>query len=1438
LNGGNSCCEKEKTMEKLEEAKKTAVERETAQFIPQALAVARVRQEKARVKARGRLERSTGDKLSFYQNTATRQSSLSARLEVTEFNGLQLGWSMTYAKSVKDSSFFDVVSAPFTPKRHASLTERFELFICGRELGNAFSELINPLDQTRFHIVFVILNGDSPPPTRFVDGIETPYPPTTVEEKLARKNELTARGTLLMALPNEHQLKFNSYKTAKSLIEDIEKRFGGNKESKKVQKTLLKHQYENFNGTSSKELDQIYDRLQKLISQLEIHGETISQKDLNLKLLRSLPSEWKTHTLIWRNKPHLETLSMDDLYNNLKIYEAKVIGSKTNAFNLPNVDSLSDAVMYSFFADNNVNHESQKIPTKDEKESRLNIDQPILHLWLIHLQVLQALQAQILRDKAITELRPKFEKAEKERDDLKLTLEKFKGSSKNLSRMLDSQQSDKSKTGLGYDSQGFDSQVLENQVNEKYNTDEGYHAVPPPYTGNFMPPKHDLVFADDHVVSESVTSLPGIAKSKVKTSESKPKTVSALIIEDWVSDSEDENEIETETKQIKPSFAKKGKQHKTSCKTKTVSSLSQPLQMLHMDLLGLTFVKSIMKKMYCLVGTDDHSRFSWVFFLATKDETSGILKAFITGIKNLIDHKVKIIRCDNETEFKNKEMNQFCKTKGIRREFSVARTPQQNGVAERKNRTLIGEARTMLVDSKLPTTFWTEAANTACYVQNRVLVIKPHNKTPYELFLGRKHALSFMRPFGCPVIILNTLDHLGTKANIDAGQAKKKTVFGPQYILLPLLTTDSQGSKSSDDEVADDARNKRRERAQRNEFESVFEQDKDDNDNRMFIPVSAAGSTYVYLGGSIPVNAATLPNADLPIDSLMPDLEDTADTGIFDDVYDDREVGAEANTNNLELSTVVSPIPTTRVHKDHPKEQITGDLNLATQTRRMINFFEENVMAIGTKWVFRNKKDDREIVIRNKARLVAQGYTQEEGINYDEVFAPIARIEAIRDSPFDLEAFSDSDYAGASLDRKSITGGCQFLGKRLISWQKPAESERFEQIVDFLNANPIKYALTVNPTIYSSCIQQFWDSAKVKTVNEDVQILALIDGKKIIITEASIRHDLQLQDAKSTACLPNDTIFEELARMRLTAEIKKLKKRVKKLEGKKNKRTHGLKRMYKVGLSARIVSFDKEGLGDQEDASKQGRIAEIDVNEDLFLIDETAQDQGRLNEEEITGDPVTTAGEVVTTAKDVEVTTAATTLQISKDELTLAQTLIGIKASKPNARGIINLKKKSFDEIQKLFDSVMKRVNIFVDMNTEIVDERSKKTQAEVTEGSETRAERSSKRKGEELESDKSKKQKLDEQVEAEVDDDQLYIKTIPDDEIAIDAIPLATKPPIIMLQHIDREDLETLWKLIKAKYGNKRPEEGYEKVLWGDLKVMFEPDIEMKCEGYYKETK
>ncbi|GJW67322.1 hypothetical protein Tco_0121746 [Tanacetum coccineum] len=498
---------------------------------------------------------------------------------------------------------------------------------------------------------------------------------------------------------------------------------------------------------------------------------------------------------------------------------------------------------------------------------------------------------------------------------------------------------------------------------------------------------------------------------------------------------------------------------------------------------------------------------------------------------------------------------------------------------------------------------------------------------------------------------------------------------------------------------------------------------------------------------------------------------------------------------------------------------------------------------------------------------------------------------------------------------------------------KPNKSDRFEQILDFLNANPIKYALTVNPTIYTSCIEQFWATAKVKTINGEVQLQALVDGKKVIITETSVRRDLQLEDAEGIECLPNADIFEQLALMGFSGavtplfptmmvqaqeemgegsanptdphhtpiitqpstsqpqkkqkprkpkrkdteipqssgptepiadeaaneenvpthsndpllsgedslklndlmeictklqqrvldlentktaqaqEISSLKLRVKRLEKKGGSRTHKLKRLFKVGRSAQVVSSEDEGLGDQEDASKQGRkIDDIDKDAEVTLVDET---QGRygddlvfdtsvLDGEEVfagqdvvekevsTADPVTTAGEVVTTASvevsaasatPVSAATTTTTTAITEVDLTLAQALAELRSAKPkvvvqelvqsttttapstipkaksitfrdpaeeeeqarlarekakkveeaniswdNVQAMIEadrllaerlqardqLKKKSFAEIQKLFDKAMTRVNMFVDMDTELVKESSKKAEAEM----------------------------------------------------------------------------------------------------------------------------
>ncbi|GJT73967.1 hypothetical protein Tco_1033253 [Tanacetum coccineum] len=206
---------------------------------------------------------------------------------------------------------------------------------------------------------------------RYLEGL---IPPKTTEQKLARKNELKAKSTLLLAILDEHLLKFHGIKNAKTLWEVIKARFRGNKESNKMQKTILKHQYENFDASRSKGLDKTYNRFQKLISQLEIHGEVISHEDVNLKLLRSQPSAWNNIALIMRNKSDLNTLSMDDLYNNLKVYESEIKGQSSSSSNSQNVAFVSSENTSSTNEAVNTTHEVSTASSQGQASSSTYAD--------------------------------------------------------------------------------------------------------------------------------------------------------------------------------------------------------------------------------------------------------------------------------------------------------------------------------------------------------------------------------------------------------------------------------------------------------------------------------------------------------------------------------------------------------------------------------------------------------------------------------------------------------------------------------------------------------------------------------------------------------------------------------------------------------------------------------------------------------------------------------------------------------------------------------------------------------------------------------------------------------------------------------------------------------------------------------------------------------
>ncbi|GKA26035.1 putative ribonuclease H-like domain-containing protein [Tanacetum coccineum] len=489
----------------------------------------------------------------------------------------------------------------------------------------------------------------------------------------------------------------------------------------------------------------------------------------------------------------------------------------------------------------------------------------------------------------------------------------------------------------------------------------------------------------------------------------------------------------------------KGKQHRASCKSKVLNPITKPLFMLHMDLFGLTFVNSLIHKKYCLVVTDHYSKFTWDFFLTTKDETNEILKNFIKEIENLVDKKVKIIRSDNGTEFKNKVMDDFCREKGIKREYSVARTPQQNSVAEKRNRTLIEAARTM-----------------------------------------------------CHVTILNTLDSLGkfdgksdeaqetrrVEKNSLIGFLENKPMIegnGPKWLFdIDSLTQSMNYVPVAAGTIINESTDA-----------SYFDSLSNDVDNGE--PKSATDDQKQVEDGLDNENDAKDKSDD---DSSPKEVNDagqhinTASPNITT-VIDEPEV----NLGNITNSYTVLTTPNTRIHKDHLIENVIGDVKSSVQTRRMTKPTSEqgqNPRALLKLYLIHlgGSNVGRTSTIQTPTDLDTCGFAYwKEGhwnkiaeilkkFNYTDVKSVLTPVEwkslwskmemlmmlifqvtpktshllAVkrilrylkgkptlglwysRDSPFELVAYTYNDYAGATQDRKSTTGGCQFLGNRLISW--------------------------------------------------------------------------------------------------------------------------------------------------------------------------------------------------------------------------------------------------------------------------------------------------------------------------------------------------------------------------------------------------------------------
>nr|GEW36250.1 ribonuclease H-like domain-containing protein [Tanacetum cinerariifolium] len=767
--------------------------------------------------------------------------------------------------------------------------------------------------MTDYSLWEVIIKSHSPAPTRVVEGVLQPVAPTMAKQKLTRKNELKAHGTLLMALPDKHQLKFNTRKDAKSLMEAIEKRFGGNTETKKVQKTLLKQQYEKFTGSNSKSLDQIHDRLQKFISQLEILRVSLSQDDINLKFLISLPSDWKTHTLIWRNKTDLKEKNLDDLFNSLKIYKVKVksssyadtsiqnitfvstshtnsttepvsiaasvsaVSAKISISSHPNVDSLSNDVIYSFFAS-----QSSSLQLENDDLKQINADD-------------------------LEEMDLKWQMA---------MLTSFQAKEKPTNYAL---------MAFSSSSSSFDNEAINRSHSPKASN---------------SPPR--------------VTAVMALMVNATQGAQW------------WI-----------------VAFGGNPKGGKISGKGKIRTGM--------LDFDEVYFVKE--------------------------------LKFNLFSVSQMCDKKNSVLFANTEClvlspEFKLPGENQV-----------LLRVPRENNMYNNTD----GDAS---FDEKEPEF---EAKKPEFKV----------NVSPSSSAQSKKHDDKTKKEAKgkSPVESLTRYRNLSVEFEYFFNNSINEVNAASTLVLaIGQFSLDSTNTFSADG-----------------------------------LSNAAASPTN---GKSSCINASQYPD-----DPDMPELEDIT----YSD--DDDDVGLEVDFNNLKTSI----------------------------TEELLQFKMQKV------WVLVDLPYGKRAI----------GHTQEEGIDYEEVFAPIVRIEAIR---LFLAYASFMGFLVYQMDVKSafLYGTikeevyvCQPLG-----FEDPNHHDKVYKVVKALyglhqapRACSIKYALTVNPNIYVACIKQFWTTVAIKKVNDVTRLQALVDKKKVVVTEASIRDTLCLDEAEGVECLSNEEIFAELARM-------------------------------------------------------------------------------------------------------------------------------------------------------------------------------------------------------------------------------------------------------------------------------------------------------------------
>nr|GEU29024.1 hypothetical protein [Tanacetum cinerariifolium] len=803
------------------------------------------------------------------------------------------------------------------------------------------------------------MNGDAPAPIASVSGgAEAVIPPKTTTEKIARRNDLKAKSTLLLAIPNEHLLKFHGIKDAKTLWEAI--------------KTNVAFVTSDNTSSTNEAVNTAHD-----VSPASSHGQTFASTYANDVMFSFFANQ--SNSLQLDNKD-LEQIDTDDLKEmdlkwQVECYNCHMRGHFARECRAPRsqgnrngdntrrvvpVETPSNALVVTDGLDKTGLGYDSPLNERDlSKKSDVFESTSGSSVNESEEDNIQANNRKICvknEGKATSqrEVRPLWKNAKR------VNHQNF---SNNLTHphpkrnfVLTTVITNSRKVPVNAAKQSSPRVATTTSTARYVNT-----AANRPTMTAIKPSSnvfHKLHSPVRRTFNQRITPKNSDLKETVYTV--KETNPSLLVIKRLMEDLLHLEEV----------LKEKGKQHKASCKPKLVSSISQPLQMLHRDLFGLTFVKSLNNKMYCLVVTDNFSRRVeenlHIKFLEKKPNIAG------RGPEWLFD-------IDSLTYYKNYE----------------------------------------------PVTAGNQTNNDACI-----------------------------------------------KINANAGKAKQENASDHEYTLLPFMPLRTQ---NLDDKDVGDVPDKGDKGISKGSV--IDDQEKIDSSTQNVGTAEPSINTT-----STNVNTGSLNiNIVCPNDLGMPSLEET---GIFDDVYDVREVGEEADINNLELLIVVSPIPTIRVQKNHPKEQIIGDLKLATQTRRMLIFSKENVM----KFDFTTVKTASTPMKPNKT-LIKDAEAKDVDVHLNRsMIGSWMYLKASRpDIMFVVCACARTLYL-----IHSLMANLEFYEKHnMVAFlKKPTGSEGFQEIVDFMNGSHIR-----------------------AVDNGEQQIIATVDGTEFTITEASVRRHLQLADA-------------------------------------------------------------------------------------------------------------------------------------------------------------------------------------------------------------------------------------------------------------------------------------------------------------------------------------